>query len=594
MTAIKPSAGKLALRGAARGYGQPVLGALAEGTLRRPRASLAVTIAALAIAAPFALGAHERLPVLGSLGEGAKKSPELVLVIRGRETVRSPVYRTSLDVIVSRVEADDVVRAVRRGPIGADRRTTALLVSFRQGADTAERERASERVVEAIDPGTLEVLATGPAPIGEQARDSAESDLGELELLAAPVAVLVLLATAGWRFALIGVLAAATGVAVAVALLRLLGEAVELSAAGVAAVAGVALVGGIEAAMLIRARAGPGAEALDLAQMRATAALVPAAGVSALAGLAVLAVSVPLGAGAAAGAALAVTAAVIAALAGAPALASLRGGEAELGADREPGAGRGRRVPRLVYGRAPLAALLLALSVAIPLALAVVFAGTEPVPLDASALPSESIPAEGSTLAEKQLRGRAVSAIDPAAPDDLPLRLAIAGGIVIVVVAGGCFALSRSPLSAIGLGAVSVLPAAGALGLLELVFGAGRLTSLLDYSRQDEPSASAAIVAAAMLLSIAAFRSVRVASLMRRPVGLAGRPARMRRLRRVTRIGIAPAVSASVVGALAFGVLAGSELLPAKELGAALAAGLLLDLVLVRCLAVPALARLVP
>jgi uncharacterized membrane protein YdfJ with MMPL/SSD domain len=50
--------------------------------------------------------------------------------------------------------------------------------------------------------------------------------------------------------------------------------------------------------------------------------------------------------------------------------------------------------------------------------------------------------------------------------------------------------------------------------------------------------------------------------------------------------------AATLIAAAAAGVLVGSDLVPAKEVGAGLAAGLVLDLVGLRLLATPALGRL--
>jgi hypothetical protein len=559
-----------------------------------------VALVALALGGALAPGAPEGLPVLGSLGDEERRPPELVLVTRGQEPVRSPVYRTALDVIASRIETDELVSEVRQGPVGRDRRTTMLLVGFERGADAAEREQAAEAVVEVIDPGPLKVLATGLAPTAEEARDSARSDLGQLELLAAPLVVLVLLAAGGWRLALVGALAAAMGMLGATAGLRVLGEVIDLSAVGIAAGAGAALVFGVEAALTIQARAGGAVArespyALARGMMRSAGVLLPAAAAAMLAALAIIAVAVPVARSAAAGAALGGGLATIATILVAPALLALGRGDREADHVAVQEGRRRRRLSRAFLRRWPVATGLLVLAVAALVAIAVPFANSDPAALGPGGLPTESDPARAFALAEEEFRGeRASSALRPNAPDDLLARLAVAAGIAAAVVAAACFAVARSPAAAVVLGAVSVLPAAAALGLLELVFGAGRLTGTLDYSPEGEPNASAAIVTATVLTAVAALRSVRAAPLLRRTGQSRGRPARLRRVRRLARLEIGAAAAASVVGAFAFGVLAGSELLPAKELGLAVAAGLLIDLLLVRCLAVPALARLAP
>jgi hypothetical protein len=579
------------------GYGQTVLGPVAEGMLRRPGVGIAVTVAVLAVSALFAVGAPERLPVLGSLGDEEPPRGELVLVTSGKEPVRSPVYRTALDVIAARVEAEGLVTAVRDAPVGADRRTTALIVTFEPSAGAGERERAAEAMVEGIDPGPLRVLATGLAPTGEEARDAVQSDLAELELLVAPLVLLVLLAAGGWRFALVALVAAATGALGAIAGLRLLGELTDAGAAGIAAGAGVAVVVAVEGALTIgaRSRGGPGdasEEGLVRGAVRSAAVLVPATAAAILAPLAILVVSVPVARSAAAGAALGAGLATIAALLVAPALLAIGRHGAEPGGVGEQEERPPRRLARALLRRWPLAAALLAVAVATLVAAALPFEGSEPVALAPGGLPADSDAARGAELAGKELDAEKLSSIvRPTEPDDLTIRLAIAAGIAALLVAAACFALARSA-AAIALGAVSVLPAAAALGLLELVFGAGRLSGTLDYAPAREPSATAAIIAPTVLGAVAALRAVRAAPLLRRAGGPRNGSTRLRGVRRLTRLELGPALAGSVVGALVFGALAGSELLPAKEVGLAVAVGLLLDLLLVRCLIVPALARL--
>jgi uncharacterized membrane protein YdfJ with MMPL/SSD domain len=493
--------------------------------------------------------------------------------------------------------ASELLRGGRAAPTAPARRTTALIVAFEPGAGAGERERAAVDVVDGIDPGPLRVLATGLVPTGEEARDAAQSDLAELELLVAPLVLLVLLAAAGWRFALIGVVAAATGALGATAGLRLLGEFTDTGAAGIAAGAGVGVVFGVEGALTLRSRIRGGegdgrGEARMRGAARSAAVLIPATAAAILAAVAVLVVAVPVARSAAAGAALGGGLATIAALLVAPVMLAVGrhgAGAGGVGEQEEPPP---RRLARAFLRRWPVVAALLVIAIAALVAAAAPFATSEPAALAPGGLPADSEAARGAELAGKELGDEKLSSIiRPTEPDDLAIRLAIAAGIAALLVTVACFALARSAASIV-LGLVSVLPAAAALGLLELVFGAGRFSDPLDYSPVREPSATAAILAATVLGAIGAFRAVRAAPLLRRTEGPRGTAERLRRVRRLARLELAPALAASVVGALVFGALAGSELLPAKELGLAVAAGLLLDLLLVRCVIVPALARL--
>jgi len=197
----------------------------------------------------------------------------------------------------------------------------------------------------------------------------------------------------------------------------------------------------------------------------------------------------------------------------------------------------------------------------------------------------------GVRTATAPLGGR-VSGYDAAAldaDDELTERLPIAAAIAAVVLALLIFALVRRPFLAAGLGIASLLPAAGALGLLSLVFGDGRFTAALDYAPQGAPQLDAVL---AVLAGVAAVSAARSAAY---PIVLRGERAvavRRRATERVARLILPPAGTATVIAAAAAGVLVGSDVLPVKQAGLALAAGLVLDLVALRVLLVPALGRL--
>jgi putative drug exporter of the RND superfamily len=149
--------------------------------------------------------------------------------------------------------------------------------------------------------------------------------------------------------------------------------------------------------------------------------------------------------------------------------------------------------------------------------------------------------------------------------------------------------MARRPFLALGLGAASVLPAAAALGILEFVFGDGRATTALDYAPQDALQLDAVLAGAAGVLAISAARSAAY------PISLRGERAvavRERPAEREARLALGPAGAGSAIAAAAAAVLIGSDVIPAKEIGFMLAAGIVLDLVALRVLLVPALGRL--
>jgi RND superfamily putative drug exporter len=188
--------------------------------------------------------------------------------------------------------------------------------------------------------------------------------------------------------------------------------------------------------------------------------------------------------------------------------------------------------------------------------------------------------------------GGAVSGYDSAALDAdeaVTDRLPLAGAIAAAALAVFLLAMDRRPFLALGLGAASVLPAAAALGILEFVFGDGRATTALDYAPQDALQLDAVLAGVAGVAAISAARSAAY------PISLRGERAvavRERPAEREARLALGPAGAGSAIAAASAAVLVGSDVIPAKEIGFMLAAGIVLDLVALRVLLVPALGRL--
>jgi RND superfamily putative drug exporter len=194
---------------------------------------------------------------------------------------------------------------------------------------------------------------------------------------------------------------------------------------------------------------------------------------------------------------------------------------------------------------------------------------------------------ETSAEAGGTVTGYDAAALD--ADDAFADRVGLAGAIAAAAIAIFTFALVRRPFLAIGLGAASLLPAAAALGILEYVFGDGRATTALDYAPQGGLQLDAVMALLAGTLAVSGARSVAY------PVSLRGERAvavRERPAEREARLTLGAAGAGTAIAAAAAVVLVGSDVLPAKEAGLGLAAGLVLDLVALRLLLVPALGRL--
>jgi len=192
--------------------------------------------------------------------------------------------------------------------------------------------------------------------------------------------------------------------------------------------------------------------------------------------------------------------------------------------------------------------------------------------------------------------GRDAEALDAhrALVDWLPVAAGVAVGLlsVLLFIVLGTVVPSRlrAAPSAVALAIVTLLPAAAAGGLLVIVFQDGRLTGPLDYAPLGAPTLGALIAAVGAIAAISAARTIQlVAGLaVERELGFPPRAA----VPLAAALTLPAVTAATLIVAAATLVLVGADLVAAKELGLAVAAGLLLDLVLARALLMPALARL--
>ena len=290
------------------------MSAVAEAAVRRPRALLGGAVALLAVCVLVAAGAPSALGVgapdaAGTQSDeassdltdqlGHEAEPGMLIVTRGRDPVHSAVYQVALDVLTSQAKSDPEVAAVRRGDISDDGLTTVLEVYFRDD-DTAEQQRAVDRISDGLDPGPLSVQVAGEAPTLLDARRALGSQIVGLELLVLPLTVLVLTLTVGLRLAVAPLLAAALAVGGSVAVLRLAAGPLDLSLVSVLAAAAVALALALELSLLLVRRhrdelageAEPG-EAIDRAVRMVARPALAASLAGALAALSLLVVPLP-------------------------------------------------------------------------------------------------------------------------------------------------------------------------------------------------------------------------------------------------------------------------------------------------------------
>jgi RND superfamily putative drug exporter len=136
---------------------------------------------------------------------------------------------------------------------------------------------------------------------------------------------------------------------------------------------------------------------------------------------------------------------------------------------------------------------------------------------------------------------------------------------------------------------VSLLPAGAACGLCVLVFQDGHLAGAIGQHRQGALETGAVASLLAALAAVSAGRAVSAvrASRGERSLGLgivgAAESAAV--------LTVPAAIVATLVAGAATGMLAGTDLYPAREFGLAVAAGLVIDMVLLRTPLIAALAR---
>ncbi|HEX2435194.1 MAG TPA: MMPL family transporter [Solirubrobacterales bacterium] len=578
---------------------------------------------------------------------GHEPAPAVVVAASSRGSIDSAVSRVALDVLASRLQATPGVVAVKQAPVSADERTTALAAYFRDDEPGAHR-RAVGELRDGLDPGGLEIAVGGQAGVLDDAQAGLWSELGPLELLALPATVLVLLLAFGVRLAAAPALAAALGTLGSAGAVGVINEMAPVSAVAFGMAAVVATAIGIEASFAIVTRYRREAAAIGGSADALRAAMGSAGRTVVLSTLAAVAISacaalVPVldGRSVALGGVLSAPLAAVAALAATSSVLVLaeRARPTSISPAPDGRASVSQRIEGAVLRWRATAAVAVLAPAAALVALASAGWGAETVPLDAAALPEDAgarraetrvtsalgsevtapvvidtggrpryrgTDARPGSLAARaaveslrgggdEVGGRDAEALDAdrALWDWLPIAAAacaIVLAAVAVIALGTALPGPRRAACGALLAVASLLPAAAAGGLLAVVFGDGRLTGPLDYDPQGGPIIGAVIASLAAVVTVSALRTAAFAAAIaeRRRPGLdrSAAPAA------TSAVALDSATAATVVVAVGAAVLLGSDLVAAQQLGLGVAAGVVLDLVLVRALVAPSLMRL--
>lgn len=562
---------------------------LVDLAVRRPWALLVANLLFLAAVLAIAIAGANGLPI-GSLAPSGSTAvePDLIVATTGQKPVDSAVYRVALRVISSQVESDSAVAQVRQGPVSADGRSTSLLVSL-HGLNASERQDAVERVEAGIDPGPLRVSYGGEVGAALDARHELVTDLWKLELLAMPFVALVLAVALGPRLAAGPVICAATAIAGALAGLVALGLVADISLLGIAPAAVVGLVLGVEGplALYSRFRAEltrvPSPEAIRRSVGALADLAIPAGVAASLVTVGLVATSLDQAPSMIVGCALAAALAFLSTLVCAPAIVLLAEGDRHATGEA-PVTAWLARAPATLAGFLASSRRRTTLSVVVAvilmLAAAVPLLHAQSTPFSATDLPQDSPARMAADVAGVSTGG--------GGGDSLFGDLGLAAGVsavALLVVLGITFSWRR----ALPVALASLLPAAAAGGLCVLVFQDGYLAGAIGQTGQGalETGATASVLAA--LVSVSAARSASALQASRE--ASAGGPEPGSAARWPASFLLPAAILASLIAAAATGVLAGATLYAAREFGLAVAAGLLLDLLLLRTPLIAALAR---
>ncbi len=486
------------------------------------------------------------LAIVVLAGAVALGAPDRLAVSGGLERGGNPPGPDAIVVLTpdpgtSSEVTTEALAVIRSGLLADPRVRTAESRESRGGATTIvvetdastalERRQIAERVTAAVDPGPFALESDGEQIEQARSREVVEDQLPQLAVLVLPLVLVVLLLAFGIRHIAAPVLAAATGALGAIALLRVMPASFDLPAIGLAVAAGVGLAVGVEACHLARSKA-----------EQAGRPVAWACSGAALAALILILIPVPAALSAALGGAFAALLAGVSALVATPALDAVFPDEAgDRGRDRESIAERirysrfGAIYDEIAYR--PWLAGIPALATIAGLCL-----------LGAPAVGIETVPAGAA----------AGDLIDSRLP--WIAALLTLAGIAVGWIGRGSLRLGLAH------GAGAALPAVAACGLLVLA---------AEGSLPFDPGFVGVNPSAWAVLAVLA--AVGAVSVARAALG-----------------GGAGALAGTLVAGAALGALAGIEIDAVAQAGAAVAAGLVIDLVLVRAILAPSLGHALP
>jgi hypothetical protein len=336
----------------------------------------------------------------------------------------------------------------------------------------------------------------------------------------------------------------------------------------------------------------PRSAALQHTVARAGPRLASAAGAGSLPALALLATPLEQSASLALGCALATTLAAASALTATPAAIAIFGDRgiepASAGGEREDD-GKARRladvigaVPGSVASSRLRCALVALVALVAGLAIAYPALDGSSRPFIAADLPPASEVARATALAAAQGADRGESLFD-----ELPVVAAIAAALLAVAV----MAATRRPGTLVAV-PFALLPAAAGLGACVYVLDQGHLAEAMGSVGRGVVDTAAVAAAAAALAALGASRAMIALQVVRAERRLGIDPDGAAQL--AAGLALPGAAAASLAGAAASAALVAADLAVARELGLAVGAGLLVDLVLVRVPLLAALARTGP
>jgi hypothetical protein len=490
-------------------------------------------LAALAVlATAIAAGATERLALSGD--GGAQQG--LRIRVSGPPPASSPTFRVAVRTMRAQLSADPAVQSVRERRLG--RLGSLLLIGF--GVGGQRRDEAIVRFRHNLDPGPLRLRFGGSEALVATARDDALDSL-YLLALCLPFVALIAAATLGVRPAGAALLAAAAASALASLICELLGGVFDVSwLALIGAVAGGTLLS-LHGCALLRAGVGPAAFAAAGLAAAATFGALAALGVGYLGSL---------GLGGALGSLLAVPAALVAT------------GASE---DSHPEEGRAaaslpwRAVAGLVGWSRPIAAVFALLAIGLLLIVA----------------------APVQRLAVAAIGAAAAPGIETAG---IAVAVAIAAGLTSLAAGwtGGRAGLAIAVTLACG------LPALAVAGLLVASFQDANLEDLLDYTSIGALQLGSLTAAVAVVAALGASQAAALSAAAR--AAGAAEPS-VRATQALGLCGPGAALACLTAAAAGLALCAASPAF-VKQFGLGVAAGAVLELLIVQAILAPALIRL--